>query len=307
MVDLFDIGDDDDMMGVDAATSAAAAIVGRSPVTAEGHVLKSAGLNIPDERSRMLKNLRSRTAAANPKAKVEAKEVDAETQKMVELSGMIGSAIGKALGRKTGGDGGDLLDDDDEEGVSTAFLGARGAAANEKEKHRFLKDPDAAFADTYARAREVCGAAGPNTQFRMPDLLPRLPCGTYNTTKRCLACLLEIMEYQATGQEELARGMTAQMLRWLSLSLFAPNPELAWRVTFLADPMGIVCQDRSKSMSIMENGLSDPRQITAVMGMTRDLDTVNKKFIGGGKGGDGKGKGKKLDADGNPIPYVKKK
>jgi hypothetical protein len=195
----------------------------------------------------------------------------------------MGSAIAQGIRdgmkkkKRGSGDPGDSSSDDDGD---DRWRGAKGAGRHEHEKNRYQKDPDRAFVDAYLRARGLTVGDDENKPFVATDSLTRLPCGSFATVKRALFLLLSIMEHQRRGRDAAARGLTAQGIRWLTASLYTKSRELVWKFTYLSDPFALKCVEKGDVGvgGALENALLDPRQVTAVLGLFKDLDEITKKL-----------------------------
>ena len=202
----------------------------------------------------------------------------------------LGTAIGKSMKKKKkkrrgggGGNGGDssgtgedsdLLNSSDDE---LRYKGAKGAAAYEDERLRATLHPMRRFNDL-VRLIMIFLGVGLGQAWRASDALPKLPCGTFVTVKRCLLIFLELIDFCRKEEWEKVCGLVAQATRWLVLQLFVPSrPDLAWRMTFLTDPLPIQCVRANESPDLIDGALQDPRQITAVLGLHKDLASVLEK------------------------------
>jgi hypothetical protein len=89
-----------------------------------------------------------------------------------------------------------------------------------------------------------------------------------------------IADAMESGDLSLCRGRIAQTLRWLALSIDCPKDQLvAWRLTFLADPVPVVTPTRAGSGGFDLNAsMLDPAQVTASLGMSRDMDLMSKAW-----------------------------
>jgi uncharacterized coiled-coil protein SlyX len=202
----------------------------------------------------------------------------------------LGAAIGKSMRKKKKGGGGgggdgsgssdsDLLHSSDDE---SRYKGAKGAAAYEDEKLRAQRHPDRRYADLRRLLRIFLGVRE-GQAHRAVDAIPRLPCGTFVTLKRALYVFFELLDFMEAEDWAQVKGLTAQAIRWLILQLFVPGrPDLAWRMTFLPDPLMIQCIKTSDSPDLIDGALQDPRQITACLGLAKDLQTILEKTRGGG-------------------------
>ena len=67
-------------------------------------------------------------------------------------------------------------------------------------------------------ARRILGVRG-GQAFRLPDVVPKTPFGSFSTKKRAFYLLADIGEQLLAGQTEQAMGIVAQSLRWVTMSL----------------------------------------------------------------------------------------
>lgn len=127
----------------------------------------------------------------------------------------------KVLAKRGGGEDEDLLhygEGDDDDGK---YGGARGLTAFEGCYEKWLKNPGPTLKQVDDSAKRLLGVrAGSN--YRLPDVIPRLPFASYNTKKRAFLILAEAGEALLQNKPELARGIIAQGIRWISLSLIPP-------------------------------------------------------------------------------------
>jgi hypothetical protein len=156
--------------------------------------------------------------------------------------------------------------------------GARGAEAYAREKRKFDEDPDHSYLDAKSRVRNMLDRGDSNLTGWI-GLLKELPFGTYNTKKKVTCGLLHVLDAFDKNNLPLARGLTTQLLRWMVLDLEAPkDPALSWRMTFLADPVPLVCPQKTSSLLDINSSILNPSQLTAAMGMSRDLELLNKRL-----------------------------
>jgi len=169
--------------------------------------------------------------------------------------------------------------------------GARGAVAYSKEKSRFEKHPEGAYLSFRDQARRILGRTGANpTTFK--NLMTELPFGTMNNRKRLALVLLTALDEMESENYAMARGILAQAMRWVILDLENPRDSLtSWRLTFLPDPVPIVTPVRGSGGLDLNNSLLDPGQLTATLGMSRDMELLNKRL-----------KGLKEDSEGGAPP-----
>ena len=169
-----------------------------------------------------------------------------------------------------------LLQDSGESDIS----GARGAVAYSREKRRFETQPEEAYADFRLKARRMMGRApAAPTNFR--HLVTELPFGSMNTRKRVALLLFTILDEIESENWSMAKGLLVQGLRWLVLDLENPRDGLtSWRLTFLPDPVPLVCPQKTSSQLDLNNSLLDPGQLTATLGMSRDMELLSKRLKG---------------------------
>ena len=172
----------------------------------------------------------------------------------------------------------DLLRDKEAEGN---FQGAKGAVAFARERNRFKNKPMGAWNDFESKAMEFIGILE-GQPWRCKDLIPRLPFGSHVSLKRAFMVFCEVADALKSGKGELALGLLAQAMRWIAMALAMPQqPDLAWQLCFLPDPRGVACAE-NKDMDWIQEGLQDPRQLTAVIGLRKDMQSINS--FAGGKG-----------------------
>ena len=179
--------------------------------------------------------------------------------------------------------------------------GARGAAAYAREKRRFETCPEEAYESVRAAIRRSLGTE-PAAPTAFPRMIGEIPWRTFNTMKKIAYLLLHMMDAFERGDLPRAKGLCAQGLRWLSLSVEqSRDPAMAWRLTFLPDPLAMVHPTAVTEGIDLNNSLHDPQQITATIGMARDMELLSKRIRTdpppkygedkpkGKKGSDGKG------------------
>ena len=204
-----------------------------------------------------------------------------------------------------------LLTESDE---GSSFSGARGAAAYAREKARFQANPDASFRDLQRRVRSIRGVAD-SAPTGFPALLQELPFESYNTLKRTACLLLHLAQAAESRDLELKRGLTAQGLRWIALALECPHdPLMAWRMTFLMDPTPLTHPRRTSTTLDLNSSILEPGQLTAVLGVARDLDLLSRRLGGpppptGGGGGESAASGAEVvpKPKGRPKPKARPK
>ena len=61
------------------------------------------------------------------------------------------------------------------------------------------------------------------------------------------------------GNLAAAKGVFAQLLRWLAFSLLCSDREqgMAWKLTFMADPVQDVSETVAANVGLLEQGLQD--------------------------------------------------
>lgn len=196
-----------------------------------------------------------------------------------------------------------LLGDADE---GPSFSGARGAAAYAREKSRFQSNPDAAFRDLQRRVRAIRGVAD-NGPTGFPALLQELPFESYMTLKRTACLLLHLAQAGEQRDFELMRGLTAQGIRWIVTALECPHdPLMAWRMTFLMDPTPLTHPRRTSTNLDLNSSVLDPSQLTAVLGVARDLDLLSRR-LGSPGGGGGAALAQEAGGGGDPAAKAKAK
>jgi hypothetical protein len=205
-----------------------------------------------------------------------------------QLGQMLAAALAAGRGRE---DGLSLLTDNDPSEIS----GARGASAYGKEKLKYERNPGEAWRDFRLKTRSLL-ARSPTEPTKFGGLIAEIPWGTFNTAKRAFALLCSVADSLELGDLEAARGRVAQGCRWLVLAFDTPrDPTISWRLTFLPDPVPIVSPSRSAVGLDLNASILEPSQLTATLGMARDLELLNKRMAGNGAegGGGGKSRGEK--------------
>ena len=169
-----------------------------------------------------------------------------------------------------------ILDQSAESNMS----GARGAESYAREKRKFDTMPDHSYHDGRNKVRHTLGCReGAPTQFGR--MLNELTFGTFNTKKKAAAIFLAMLDAFDLEDVPKARGLAMQALRWLVLDLEAPrDPQMSWRLTFLPDPLAVICPTRSTSQMDLNSTILDISQLTATMGISRDMDLMNKRLKG---------------------------
>ena len=189
------------------------------------------------------------------------------------------AALARMVANLTGREEEDLLTDTP--GGGDPYRGAKGVSAYARERDRFRRAPGRVWLDFALRARETIGIAD-TAPWRVIDLLPKLPFGSFVSMKRFFALLAEVTQALLASNHELALGLCTQGLRWVALHLDMPSqPDLAWNITFLPDPRATVCVDRAFAANILNEGLQDARQLTSVLGMAKDLELIRKATTSG--------------------------
>jgi hypothetical protein len=56
---------------------------------------------------------------------------------------------------------------------------------------------------------------------------------------------------------------------------------VAWRLNFLADPVPLSTPSRAAVVFDLNGSFMDPAQITATLGMTRDMDLLSRRLAAG--------------------------
>lgn len=159
----------------------------------------------------------------------------------------------------------------------TRYKGAKGAAAYEDERLRFTRHPLRRYLD-FVRLLKIFLGVVDGQPWRAIDALAKLPCSTYATLKRQIFLDLLMLEFFEKESVDNAKGLLAQSLTWKILQLFVPTrPELCWRMTFQQDPQKIICVKSKESPDLIDSAMQDPRQITAVLGLVKDVRSVLEK------------------------------
>ena len=158
--------------------------------------------------------------------------------------------------------------------------GARGAAAYSKEKTKFETNMDGAWLDFRAKARRMLGRGNSvPTVFR--HLITELPFGTMNHRKRTSLMLLLMMDEMKAENYTAVKGYLAQTMRWIVMDLENPkDPLTAWRLTFQPDPVPLISPTRTSTQLDLNNSLLCPAQLTATLGIARDMELITKRVRG---------------------------
>ena len=166
------------------------------------------------------------------------------------------------------------------EGESGEASGARGAAAFAREKHRFEVDPMSIWNDFRGRSRSLLRRAlGAPTGYE--DRISELPFHTYATLKRTFAAVAAIANSLEEENYAMAKARSAQTLRWMALALESPrDPVMAYRLTCLPDPISIVTPSRVTTALDLNSTILSPAQLTATIGLSRDLELAAKRIAG---------------------------
>ena len=111
--------------------------------------------------------------------------------------------------------------------------------------------------------------------------MSELPFGTMNNRKRVALILLSVLDEMENDNLPMVRGLLVQAMRWIILDLENPKDALtSWRLTFLADPVPLVTPSRGNTPLDLNNTLLDPGQLTATLGMSRDMELLSKRLKG---------------------------
>jgi hypothetical protein len=120
---------------------------------------------------------------------------------------------------------------------------------------------------------------GAPTHFR--NLLRELPWHTISFKRMCAVMLAQSFE---TNDMALAKGLNAQCVKWLIMSTMrVKDPNLAWPSTFLSDPQNITHPVGHHDELDLNSTVQDPSQITALVGVSHDVDLLNKRCRGSGE------------------------
>ena len=169
-----------------------------------------------------------------------------------------------------------LLHDQGEPDIS----GARGAVAYSREKSRFEANPENAYTSFRNQARRMLGKTG-SAPTTFKNLMTELPFGTMNNRKRVALVLLTVLDEMEDANYAAAKGLLSQAMRWIVLDLENPRDALtSWRLTFLPDPVPMVTPVRSPGGLDLNNSLLDAGQLTATLGMSRDMELLTKRLKG---------------------------
>jgi hypothetical protein len=175
--------------------------------------------------------------------------------------------------------------------ASGDISGARGATAYARQKIIFEKTPEICWSDGRTRARDQMGR-GEHESTRFPALIHELAWGSFATATRAFAVFAAIAESMDKEDWGRARGLTMQAMRWLVLSIESPKDlATAWRLTFLADPASLSCPSRGSQGIDLNAMFLCPHQLTATIGLGRDLEILNRRLQGGSNTNSGGGGG----------------
>ena len=148
----------------------------------------------------------------------------------------------------------------------------------QRERNKHLANPQGSLEDGVRRFRDLFGQ-GPHEPTRFNQLLGEVLWGMFNTAKRCYSVLAAVAAALESGNGGLARGTCMPGMRWLVLSVQAPkDPQLAWKLTFLQDPVPIVSPQKVGTGIDINNSVLDPSQLTAVIGLSKDLELLQKRL-----------------------------
>jgi len=158
--------------------------------------------------------------------------------------------------------------------------GARGAVAYAREKQKFENNPDQVFVDFRNKARRILGRHG-SSPTAFSHLMTELPFGTMNNRKRMALVLLTVLDEMEMNNAAMARGLVVQALRWIILDLENPRDSLtSWRLTYLPDPVPLTGPTRASAGLDLNHSLLCPAQLTATLGMSRDMELLTKRIKG---------------------------
>lgn len=185
----------------------------------------------------------------------------------------------------------------DEDDGSVKFRGSRGLVAFEAWREGFKRNPGEALREVDDSAKVMLGVR-PGAPYRLGDVLTRLPFKSFNTKRRAFGVLAEAAEALLQGKVELCKGIIAQGMRWLSLSLLIlADEDASWKVTLLPDPIGLQCVEPPKKPDLQHAGLQSVYQVTALCGLLKDEEALGLRVIMAGKKPKGEGKGDKEKKD----------
>jgi hypothetical protein len=186
----------------------------------------------------------------------------------------LASAVVKAIWNKEKKRDEDSSDDDRKGPTSSV----KGAVAFNRERERSRKHPGRRWDDFESRLKNMLGVTNDTQAWRHEDVLPRLPFGSFATMRRTAALLCEMGDAAKEENHDRVKMLIAQGLRWVVCSLSSKDQNLAWNMTFLPDPLRIQCTTRDHD--ILAEGLLDPRQVHAVLGMAKDQAALKKQLDG---------------------------
>ena len=196
-----------------------------------------------------------------------------------EMAEIIAMAVGAAMREQGRRDEPSIFATGDEDG-RTEVSGARGAAQYARLKASFERNPDESFHDTRRRAR-IQLASPPGAPTRFTALTTEMPFGSFATLKRVFYLFTHMMEAFEVDDLPRARGLTAQGMRWVALALDTSNdPLTGWRMTFLPDPIPLAMPARTSITLDLNSTILCPEQLTAILGLGRDLELLTKRMAG---------------------------
>lgn len=212
--------------------------------------------------------------------KEEADEAERRRDPLTRLADLL-----EGRNKRKGGEGEDLLHygEDDSGDGDVKFKGSRGLAAFQTCEARWNKNPGRALVEVDASAKSICGYRKGGT-WRLSGVLKHSPFQSFNIKKRSFVVLAEIGEALLQNQTPLAKGLVAQGLQWLALSLSLNGEDSAWRIMLgVSDPVSTPTAPPPRRPDLQRCGLQDVHQVTALVSIIKDEVALGKSLEGAGR------------------------
>ena len=162
-----------------------------------------------------------------------------------------------------------------------------------REMMRYRADPAVHLLSVHTSARGMSQAML-SGYFRLPDVVRRMPFKSFATKKRAFRGLAEVGQLLLEDRIDEAKGLVAQLLRWIAFSLLIRHEEAAWKLVIdVPDPVADTVESVPTGTGLLEQGLQDPRQLTALVGLLKDEGVMAQRlgFTAQSIGGNGSGSG----------------